>query len=45
LVFSSHCFIGAGQNCGLRHTIDMQDSAHHPNMIHKFRNRQLMRTN
>jgi hypothetical protein len=35
--------IGAENNCRVCHTMDMDFSAHHPNMIHDFRNRELMR--
>ncbi len=35
--------IGSEMNCRLCHTKDMDMSVHHPNMLHKFRNRQLMR--
>lgn len=36
--------IGADNDCALCHTMEMEDSVHHPNMLHEFRNRQLMRT-
>ncbi|BBO79140.1 cytochrome c family protein [Desulfosarcina widdelii] len=36
--------IGANNNCALCHTVEMEDSVHHPNMLHEFRNRQLSRT-
>lgn len=36
--------IGADNDCALCHTMEMEDSVHHPNMLHKFRNRQLLRT-
>jgi hypothetical protein len=35
--------IGAENNCRVCHTMDMDFSAHHPNMVHDFRNRELMR--
>ncbi|MFP4658421.1 MAG: c-type cytochrome, partial [Desulfonatronovibrionaceae bacterium] len=35
--------IGADKNCRVCHSMDMDFSAHHPNMLQEFRNRQLIR--